>query len=363
MLIEWVYITLHVLFYGVLFSFALLALYRKLKPKKATIKLEEITLIVPFRNEINNLPNLLRDLRKQEKLPHKFLFVNDHSSDEGSALIKNQFNEFDLEVLGLPDDRSGKKEAIKYAMDHVTTAYCLTLDADVKLEKDYFMDLELLEEADMWILPVRMSGKSFFSQLASIDFTLSNILNRCFTIFKRPVLASGANLLFSVGSYKEAAVTDHFDVLSGDDMFLLRDFRANDFDVRITADSRLSVSTAAPSNFKEWIDQRVRWISKTQRVGDIVPLVFAIINFAMGYFFYLVMILLLASDGWEAIYLLLFKLFYDTLLMAPHFLADRNERALILLPLYNLLLPLYSLVLGILSMVYTPRWKDRPIRQ
>lgn len=363
MSITWLYITLHVLFYGVLFSFALLALYRRLNPKKNTIKLSEITLIVPFRNEIVNLPRLLKDIRKQESLPIKMLFVNDHSHDEGGAMIKNELNEFDLEVLGLPIGKNGKKEAIRFAVEHVKTQYCLTLDADVRLDKDYFADLELLEEADMWILPVRMTGKSFYSQLASIDVTLSNILNRFFTLFKRPVLASGANLLFRKDSFTEAAKNDHFDLLSGDDMFLLRDFRTGKKEVRITSDQRLTVSTEAPSTMKEWLDQRVRWISKAQRVGDVIPLLFAMLNFGLGIVFYLVIFMLMLNDGMEWIYLLVFKLFYDTLLMSPHFIMDRNEKALLLLPLYNVLLPIYSIFLAIMTVFYFPKWKDRELRQ
>lgn len=359
---DWIYITLHITFYGILFVFALLGLYRRLKPDKGSIKLEDVTLIVPFRDEESTLPSLLKDLRKQKKLPKKFLFIDDHSTDEGSALVRNHLNEFDLEVLGLPDDQFGKKKAIQFGIAKVQTTYCVTLDADVDLGQDYFKSMELLEDADMWILPVRMSGNSFFAQLASIDVTLSNILNRAFSVLRRPVLASGANLLFKAESYRELSRTDHFDLLSGDDMFLLRDFRQAGGDIRVTSDQRLTVSTDAPASMSAWLDQRVRWISKAQRIGDIVPLFFALINFGMGVFFYIVIIHLSCSDLWTAIYLLLFKLFYDTLLMTPHFLSDRNERALVLLPLYNLFLPVYSALLAVLSVAYKPQWKGRPLK-
>lgn len=359
---EWIYITLHIAFYGLLFVFALLGLYRRLKSDMGSIKLEDVTLIVPFRDEESTLPSLLKDLRKQEKLPKKFLFIDDHSSDEGSALVRNHLNEFDLEVLGLPDDQFGKKKAIQFGIASVQTKYCVTLDADVDLDQDYFKSMELLEDADMWILPVRMSGSSFFAQLASIDVTLSNILNRAFSVLRRPVLASGANLLFKTESYRELSRTDHFDLLSGDDMFLLRDFRQAGRDIRVTSDQRLTVSTEAPGSLWEWLGQRVRWISKAKRVGDVVPLFFALINFGMGVFFYLVLTILSCSDLWTAMYLLLFKLFYDTILMTPHFLSDRNERALVLLPMYNLFLPIYSALLAVLSTVYKPQWKGRSLK-
>jgi cellulose synthase/poly-beta-1,6-N-acetylglucosamine synthase-like glycosyltransferase len=359
---EWIYITLHISFYGVLFAFALLGLYRKLKSDLGSVKLEDVTLIVPFRDEENTLPSLLKDLRKQEKLPKKFLFIDDHSSDEGSALVRNYLNEFDLEVLGLPDDLFGKKKAIQFGVQNAATKYCVTLDADVELGVDYFRSLELLEDADMWILPVRMTGKTFFAQLASVDVTLSNILNRAFSVLRRPVLASGANLMFRTESYLELAKSDHFDLLSGDDMFLLRDFRKADRNIRVTSDQRLTVSTEAPSSLHQWLGQRVRWISKTKRVGDILPLIFAIINFSMGVFFYVAFAHLLCTDLWTSIYLLLFKLFYDTLLMTPHFLSDRNERALLLLPFYNLLMPLYSIMLALLSKTYNPQWKGRSLK-
>lgn len=359
---EWIYITLHIAFYGVLFVFGLLGLYRRLKPDMGAVKLEDVTLIVPFRDEEATLPFLVKGLRQQEKLPKKFLFIDDHSSDEGSALLRNRLNEFDLEVLGLPDDQFGKKKAIQFGIAQVKTKYCVTLDADVDLDKDYFKSLELLEDADMWILPLRMTGTSFFAQLASIDVTLSNILNRAFSVLRRPVLASGANLMFKTEVYRELSRTDHFDILSGDDMFLLRDFRQAGRAIRVTSDPRLTVSTEAPGTMMEWLDQRVRWISKAQRVGDVLPLFFAMVNFGLGIFFYITLIVLFCTDLWTGIYLLIFKLFYDTLLMAPHFLSDKNERALLLLPLYNLFLPVYSVVLALLSVTYKPHWKGRSIK-
>lgn len=362
MSIEWIYITLHVAFYGVFFTFALVGLYRKLNPDLGTVRLEDVTLIVPFRDEENTLPTLLNSLLQQEKLPTKLLFIDDHSSDGSKSLVRNQLNHLDFELLQLSDDLFGKKNAIQLGVNRTTTKYCLTLDADVHLAKNYFSDLELLEDTDMWILPVRMYGRSLIAKFASIDNTLSNILNRSSSVLFRPVLASGANLLFKTKSYRELSKSDHFNILSGDDMFLLRDFRQAGCDIRITADPRLIASTEAPNSIKAWFNQRIRWISKTSNVRDILPLVYAVINFSLGVFFYYTFLYLISIDFQSGMYLLLFKLFYDTLLMSPHFLSENNQKELILTPIYNLLLPIYSLILVTFSAMYKPKWKGRSLK-
>lgn len=362
MSLDWVYIVIHVCFYGVLFSFSLLGLYNKLKfTGKTKIQLKDLTLIIPFRNEEATISSLLDELRRQDTLPHKIICVDDHSHDESAAIIRNRLNELNIEVIGLKEGIHGKKEAIKLAVRHVETKYALTVDADVKIHFEYFKNLELLDEADMWILPVVMHGNSWFEQFSSIDFTLSNILNRFFSLFGRPVLASGANLLFNVEAYKECLHEDHFEMLSGDDMFLLRDFRMKKKDIRATSDKRVKVKTDAPGTFSEWLDQRVRWISKSQKVGDPVPLIFVIMNVGIGLFFYFVLINELMTVPWNAFALLLFKLLYDGLLMAPHFILEKNFKSLLFLPLYDLLLPIYSVVMAVLGAYYKPEWKGRKV--
>ena len=47
------------------------------------LSVRDITVIIPFRNEKNNLEKVIKSLDAQRIKPERILFINDHSEDEG----------------------------------------------------------------------------------------------------------------------------------------------------------------------------------------------------------------------------------------------------------------------------------------
>ena len=71
------------------------------KAKNARVLLEEITLIIPFRDEAHRLEGLLSSIVSSERQVNSYIFVNDHSSDDSVALIKNKLQGFPILIIDL----------------------------------------------------------------------------------------------------------------------------------------------------------------------------------------------------------------------------------------------------------------------
>ena len=96
-----------------------------------TISLDKITVLIPFRNESESLPRIIQSIKNSMKLPLEIIFINDHSEDTSLAFLQQHVNDLPITLVSLPDQKIGKKEALRYGMEHAHGDYYLTLDADV----------------------------------------------------------------------------------------------------------------------------------------------------------------------------------------------------------------------------------------
>ena len=62
-----------------------------IKPE-SKINCEDLTVLIPFRNEQENLSMLLKNINELKKVPSRFIFINDHSDDDWKGLFENQNN-------------------------------------------------------------------------------------------------------------------------------------------------------------------------------------------------------------------------------------------------------------------------------
>ncbi len=331
---------------------------------KSAIASEEITVLVPFRNEEMRIGALLESILKLEKMPNCFVFIDDHSTDGSCALISKKLNGLPFEICSLEEQIHGKKQALRMAIDRSDTKYILTFDADVELPPNYFNDIELLEETDMYVLPAILVGQSPMEMLYELDVVLANGLNTGLSGINRPIFCSGANLLFKRDVFSEVDdLASHAHKASGDDTYLLRDFRKNRKDVRLVSNLNVAVFTETPHSFKEFIDQRLRWVGKTTDIGDPLATASAFGQFMLAIIFIVLLIVCGIYSDWNNFTLLFIgKICMDLVFFLPFFLRTERFLTWSLIPVYELLFPFYSLLLGILMLIYTPSWKGRSIK-
>lgn len=331
------------------------------KLKSTTIDLEDVTMIVPFRNEVLNLPQLLDSILKQKYLPKDILFVNDHSDDRSETIIKSFIDAHNIGTLiSLSSNHSGKKAALNYGIQKSLYRYILTLDADVKLNDDYFTSFSSLSSNGLSSLPVLMSGKGFLGKLFSTEYSFFNAFNFLLSSLW-PISISGANLLFDsyTINYKKQLIT-HQHLASGDDYFLLKEFRNSNLPIHIKNEYKLSVETAAPTSLKAYFDQRVRWLSKSKYkvewLDSMVGL-FILIYFIGGF---VALIIAVINAQWILIAcIFMIRLLLDTLVYLNYAQRLRETKNVLMLPFFQLIYPVLFLVVWVLAMFYKPIWKGR----
>ncbi len=99
-----------------------------------------LTVIIPARNEADNLPLLLADLQSQVQLPAEIICVDDASTDQTAAIARR----FGAKVISLrdkPPDWIGKSWACQQGAEQASGELLLFLDADVRLAPDAILRL------------------------------------------------------------------------------------------------------------------------------------------------------------------------------------------------------------------------------
>ena len=324
---------------------------------------EDITVLIPFRNEYKRLPVILESIQQLTSYPKEFIFLDDHSNDSGSQLIKEALVGINYSIHSTPEHKAGKKGALRFGMEKVQSAYVITMDADVEIPSDYFNRINELPAADMYVLPVIMEPKRFMEYLYEIDLVLVTAANAGLAGLKRPIMASGANLLYRTDTFNRVDDYDsHAHAASGDDTYLLRDFRINKTDVRLHTDPELAIRTETPQSFREFIDQRLRWIGKTGDIKDHLSTLLAVLQALLTIGFFGFLVYFMAMQLWLVVLILIVhKSIVDLILFAPYFFRLKRYGTWALIPIYELLFPLYTLIILTLVFTYKPKWKGRAI--
>lgn len=358
-------------FYAIVASIFVTSGYRSQRRKEELtnstdncIKSEEITVIVPFRNEESRITGLLEAINQLTLLPSKILFVDDHSDDASLAVIESTLKpNVPYEIISLDGVLSGKKAAIRKAAGLVQTKFTLTWDADVQMAPDYFKRITELPEAEMYVLPTILKPNHPLQSIYELDVVLANAVNTGLAGLYRPIFASGANLLYATESFvTHDSYEHHQQVSSGDDTFLLRDFTKAKADVRMHTSPELAVFTETPQSFGEYIDQRLRWVSKTNALKDPLNSIVATMQLVLTCIFLSIVVVSIVQGNWLIVgWLISWKTLLDMLFFFSYFKRIGRLATWFWIPVYELWFPFYSVLIALLIPFYRPRWKGRKV--
>ena len=329
------------------------------------ISLSQLTVVIPFRNEIKRILPLLQSIENSNLQPVKYIFVNDHSTDNTEKRIAEKLQTEYYEIFHLDDSKQGKKEAVSRGVQHAKTEFVLTLDADVWFDSVYFDHISKLQQVDLQILPVRIKTRNFISEFFHQDVELANSVNQSTAGWIRPVLCSGANLLFRRDSFlEETKNSNYFEKSSGDDIYLLQLFQLAGKSIQIQLDQHAAVQTLGTQSIQEFVSQRARWIGKSRHVADALTNRLVILQFLLSIGFYIALILVIQRFSLlELMVFLIGKLTIDSLCLWPYYSTYKRYKMWFIVPVYIFILPFINIFLLIYSLTKTPRWKDRLVVQ
>ena len=324
------------------------------KSKQENYNLSQISVVIPFRNEVSNVPNLLASIKQLTHLPLEFIWVNDHSEDTSLDNLKNLPSNHPL--LHLPNGQSGKKAAIRAGIASAKGSFILTWDADIKVPKTYFEHLQKTPISALSIFPVCMQATSIWELFYELDYYFLSSINVAVSGFTKPIVASGANLLFEKESFLACdSIQKHQHIASGDDQFLLDDFKKAGKTMQVIPLHGLCVNTETPHSLKSFMQQRLRWIGKSSKIKDTTTYFISTI----GVLYLVLFIFLLFTPFW--FYVLPVKIMIDMFIFLPYLHRLNRTKIVWFSPFFTCIYPIYFLGIILFRLGMKTQWKGRSI--
>lgn len=227
-----------------------------------------VTLLVPLRNEIENLESLALELKKLTYPALEIILVDDQSEDETCSALREIARQ-DARITVLRSVGVGKKAAIQSGVGCATTELILCTDADCRFPESW-VERMVAPFADPKIQmvcgPVISNEQhSPFGRFQQIEWASILLMTQFFFSKMAPLMCSGANLSYRKSAFEAVnGYAQDLHYLSGDDEFLLKKIVAR-FGVESCVYlpySQNLVLTKAQSKLSDLINQRVRWAGK-----------------------------------------------------------------------------------------------------
>lgn len=325
-----------------------------------------VSVVIPFRNEIENLPLLIKHLSSQEYSGSvEFIFADDHSEDGSADFIQSSIFTGAICLLSVPGI-VGKKATITRAIQFATGEIILTTDADCCPGPHWVSSMAKpfsMFDTKMVLGPVALSGKNYFGRLQSAEFLSLMAVTRISSDFHQPLMANGANLAYRksvfdfVGGY-----TGNDKISSGDDEFLMRKIHKY-FPRGIIFQNDISalVSSRTAESLTEFFRQRIRWAGKWRHNENLLARFLAVAVFGLQVLTIILLVNLIASPSiWHLV--LLFRFIPEYILLKTF-----AKSVSVVLPLKDyltiaLLYPFYVIITALMSIFYSPEWKGRVIK-
>jgi glycosyltransferase involved in cell wall biosynthesis len=326
------------------------------------------SIIIPFRNEENNLSGLLKsiDSIRYENTKLEVLLVDDQSSDSSRELIEEFISKTNKEVY-LLESEGGKKKALNVGIEKAKGEYIFTSDADCTFGPHI---LEAYNGCIKSSQPLFVSGPVVFkhdhfrASVFALEFAGLQA-NTAYSISSsKPIMSNGANLCFKSSVYSDQKALEP-DTPSGDDVFFLHHIKKvyGAKSIAYCKSRDAIVETNPPKSIAKYFNQRIRWTSKSKFYKDKDIIISALVVFAIT--FLIVANVLAGLISVDYLYigltLLLLKTIIDFISVRPY-LRFINETKLVwyVVPT-SVFTILVTPLIAILGQFVKVNWKGRRI--
>ncbi|MCX6204754.1 MAG: glycosyltransferase [Bacteroidetes bacterium] len=337
------------------------------------------SVIIPARNEAENIVRFLPSILEQHYPMELFdvTVINDHSTDDTAQQIKQLQTKYsNLQLLELSEhlDDSAinayKKKAIEIAIVKSKGDWIVTTDADCLANPEWLMqyDAYIQQEQPVFIAaPVMFFNTgSFISLFQVLDFLSLQGITAAAVSAGSHAMCNGANLayqkkaFYDVGQFKGI---DH--IASGDDMLLMQKIKQQ-FPGKLgyLFNSDATIQTTAMTDWKSFLNQRIRWASKATNYQD--KSIFAVLLLV---YLFNAMLLILAglaffvADGWtQLLWLIAIKTMVELSFMLPVARFFGLTNTLKWFPIMQPFHIVYTVIAGWLGKFGSYQWKGRTLQ-
>jgi len=332
-----------------------------------------ITVIIPVRNEEDNIGRLLDDLDRQTYRSFEVIVADDASVDGTRDRVQAYASaaSFPLRLLSLIDNGSAspKKRAIRQSIEQATGELIMTTDGDCRVGPDWLAAYAAFYEqtrAKMLFGPVTFTTDArLFDSLQTVEFSSLIGSGACTLALGQPTMCNGANLCYEKQVFYEVggfAGVDH--LASGDDEFLMHKIAARYAKgVRFLKSQAAIVQTNPHRSWWAFYNQRKRWASKWQAYNSLIPTLLAVCVFIWN------VTPVVAVIGWllnflnanTTLLVVGLKVVTEFLFLREVLVFLQKRRSVLYIPLTQLVYPFYVVFFGLAAQGKGYRWKGRDL--
>jgi poly-beta-1,6-N-acetyl-D-glucosamine synthase len=345
------------------------------KPAKGIIPEEFVSVIIPFRNESDNILKNLSSIQKQNYPVEKFevIYVDDSSTDGSFEILQSIGKNTNIKVLKLPGEnpvKGNKKRAVQFGIENSNGEIIVATDADCTHKNGWLKSILNYFDTETAFISGPVSFKknnNFFSKVQQIEFSALITAGAGLIGNGTPTICNGANIAYRKNAYNEVGgFADNIHLSSGDDEFLMQKIsRETKYKIQFCLDREAIVETESNKTISDFFEQRKRWASKGLQYQDKK----LVLNLILIFLFYLGIVLELLLILWGYLIFiysivcgLLIKIFLEYLIVkkGEDLLFDKN-RKLIFLTAELFQIP-YIVLVSIAGIFGSFKWKNRKIK-
>jgi cellulose synthase/poly-beta-1,6-N-acetylglucosamine synthase-like glycosyltransferase len=332
------------------------------KPSGTGQPATRFSVVIPFRNEAENIPGLLESLSALEYPRDMFevILVDDESDDHYEIPAHN----LNLRVLpNLRRSTSPKKDALKTAISVARYDWIVSTDADCRVGTKWLTTLDSFIKSKSVVMvagAVRFDQEDhFLNHFQQLDLlSLQGATIGSFGL-GRPLMCNAANFAYTKSLFQDLnGFEGNQNHPGGDDVFLLhKAIKTMSGKIGYLMSPDFIVGTRAEHNWKDLFLQRVRWASKGSAYRDHFAKICALIVL-LGNIATITAAIMLMFEWTPLLFgILMLRVLADFLLIgqAATFLQRKTHWYIPVAIIY----PLFSTVAGVWSLWGKFEWKGR----
>lgn len=233
---------------------------------------ELISVIIPLRNEAENIKSLCASLSSQTLAvgQYEIIFIDDNSNDDTYEKLLNYkpINSKIIRIKNGRDNQARKKKALIEGVKNSSNPIIISTDADCSF---YPRWLEVIskyfdEETAIVAGPVDLkSDINLFSRIQRLEFAGLILTGAGLIGNNSPTICSAANFAYRKSVFEEVGgYSDQLGFSSGDDdLFLQKVASQTNYKIKFAYEKEAMVTTHPRTKIVEFFQQRQRWASKS----------------------------------------------------------------------------------------------------
>lgn len=232
---------------------------------------EKVSLIIPLRNEEDNVNKLCLSLTSQsiDAAAYEIIFVNDNSTDNTLDYLE-RYKPVNARIISLSDssgETGRKKKAVIEGIKSAQNSIIVVTDADCEHRETWIETILSYFEDDTGIVagPVDyIENRSLFKKFQRLEFAGLILTGAGLIGYEKPTICSAANLAYRKKVFEEVGGFEtELNFSSGDDdLFLQKVAAKTKYKIKYAFNPNALVKTKPKENVTDFLEQRKRWASK-----------------------------------------------------------------------------------------------------